>query len=139
MKLISLVYINHRDCIESLYTRTIKALLSASEMCIPRMPQHCLKTWWNSDLTELKKQSIASHNLWVLNGKPKEGILFSNKNKDKLNYKLKIKKQKRAADTYISDQLHKSLTHKKSKSFWKTWKSNVCKNNSSKVTIESHF
>ena len=48
--------------------------------------------WWNSYISSLKKQSIGSHSAWVAAGKPMTGALFDSKNKDKLRYKLAIKK-----------------------------------------------
>jgi len=49
---------------------------------------------------------------------------FSSKNKDKLKYKLVIKKAKENVELKFSNKLHE--VHKKSKQFWKTWKNKVC-------------
>jgi hypothetical protein len=125
--------------IENLYVRSVQALLSASRSCIPCIPQHGLKSWWSSDLTEFKKKSIASHQLWLCSGEPKEGLLFQNKNKDKLNYKLAIKRCKKDADLAVSDQLHESLANKDSNCFWKIWKNKVCKQNSNQIKIEGNL
>ena len=58
------------------------------------MPKHSLNFWWDSDLTNLKKQSILSHQIWINAGKPNTGVVFENKNIDKARYKLQSKTQK---------------------------------------------
>ena len=124
--------------IEDWYIRSINALRLASDTCIPCIPQNCLKPWWNSELNELKKQSIMSHSIWLQSGKPRDGPLFVNKNKDKLNYKFKLKKQQKESESIISNNLQESLISKNSKCFWKTWKTKVCNKNSSKVLIDGN-
>lgn len=123
---------------DNIYTRSVDALRSASELCIPRIPQYSLKAWWNSDLTKLKNQSIATHQIWIAAGKPRVGLIFDSKNKDKINYKSAIKKFKNASAATISDKLHESLIYKNPTSFWKTWKSKVCKTNKNKISIKGN-
>ena len=65
--------------IEQCYSATVNALTTAADQFIPTVPQHIFKHWWNSDLSNLKKQSIFSHNLWLESGKPLSGITFDNK------------------------------------------------------------
>ena len=125
--------------IEQVYAALVNALILAADQCIPSMPQNTLKHWWNSDLTKLKKQSIESHNLWLTSGKPKCGPIFDSKNKNKLLYKLAIKKEKIQSDGRISDQLQESLLLKNSINFWKTWKTKVCNKYNSKIRLEDNL
>ena len=108
------------DVIESMYCKTVEALIAASDSCITVLPQNALKHWWNSDLSNLKKQSITSHNIWLNAGKPLSGILFENKNKDKMRYKLAIKQSKANSINTVSNKLHEDLVYKDTVSFWKT-------------------
>jgi exonuclease III len=123
--------------IELYYNKTVSGLLNASAACIPSIPPKCLKVWWNSELAERKRQSIASHNLWIASGKPKSGAIFINKTKSKIEYKAEIKKAKTAATDNISYQLHESLLGKSHTAFWKTWKNKISKTENQKVRIEN--
>jgi len=64
------------------------------------------------------------------------GVLFESKNKDKLRYKLAIKKAKIEASDAISDKLHEELAYKNSTCFWKTWKNKVCNKTAGKIRLE---
>ena len=68
--------------IELWYCELVEALAGAARLCIPRIPQHSLKNWWNSDLSRLKRNALLSHNTWVMLGRPKNGPLFAEKNWD---------------------------------------------------------
>ena len=83
------------DFVEMIYGNLVTALLQASNVCIPRVSDHSCKHWWSSDLTKLKKQAIQSFNIWSDAGKPRTGILFDAKNRDKRLYKLEINNAKR--------------------------------------------
>ena len=101
-----------REIIEQIYSRIVNALITASNMCVPCIPQKSLKYWWNSDLNELKQKCIISDKMWVEASKPRFGDIFRNRNKDKLAYKSAIKKAKNYHSKYISDDLHEALTLK---------------------------
>lgn len=124
--------------IEQLYSSVVKALLTASTACIPSIPQKSLKHWWNSELTELKKNSLISHKIWVEAGKPRYGEVVNKRSKDKLAYKSAIKKVRDDNSKNISDDLHEALTSKDSNCFWKTWKSKVCLSNTKHLLIEGN-
>ena len=69
-------------------------MLTASDHCVSCKPKKGLKHWWNSELSTLKLQSYNSHQIWLDAGKPHHGFLNEQKNKDKLLYKLAIKREK---------------------------------------------
>ena len=97
----------------------------------------CLKTWWSSNLTTLKKEAMVAHQLWVNCGKPNSGETFLNKTKHKLLYKTAIKNAKKDVTYNISTQLHESLITKDNISFWKTWKTKISKPAVVKPRIEN--
>ena len=130
---------NFSNCatfIDNIYKRTVRALNDTARACVPRMKHGVLKHWWNSSLTELKKQSMASFELWVAAGKPKSGPIYVSKNADKLKYKNAIKKSKASMESCISNELHESLVYKEPVQFWKTWKSKVCAQSKNKTLLE---
>ena len=126
--------------IESLYNETVNSLNVAANACIPKLKSNTLKHWWNSELTVLKQRAINAHNMWTQAGSPKSGPLWEIRNKEKFNYKMAIKKEKKATVDLISDNLHESLVRKSSVDFWKTWKTKVCnKSSNTKVRIENNY
>ena len=130
---------NYDDCvdfIDNAYRRLVDALNAVALACVPRMKPGVLKHWWNSSLTQLKKQSMASFELWVAAGKPKFGPIYMSKNSDKLKYKNAIKKSKSSMESCISNELHDSLVYKEPVQFWKTWKSKVCAQTGNKILLE---
>ena len=127
------------DTIEKLYNGVVNALLSASNLCIKRIPSKSLKFWWNSELNELKMKSMTSHRLWIDAGKPKTGCIFERKNKEKYAYKIAIKEARDNNNKSISDELHTALASEKSASFWKTWKNKVCKARKGNALIEGNL
>ena len=70
--------------IEDIYMRSVNALLAASEECITRMPQHYMKSWWNSELSGLKRQSLLSHKIWEEAADLRQKIFTVIKTKTKL-------------------------------------------------------
>ncbi len=127
---------NCEQFIDDIYKRTVRALNDTARACVPRMKPGVLKHWWNSSLTELKKLSMASFELWAAAGKPKFGPIYLSKNSDKLKYKNAIKKTKATVESSISNELHEALVYKEPVQFWKTWKSKVCAQSKNKIVLE---
>ena len=100
----------------------MNVLFNTSVRYIPRFNTTCLKTWWSSELNELKEAAMKSHKLWCDAGKPRYGVIFDNRTKDKNTYKLKIRNLKKAENDVISDKLMNLLTEKRGTAFWKPGK-----------------
>jgi len=49
------------------------------------------KYCWDEELSLLKQQAIQSFSFWAAAGKPRQGAIFHNMNRDKAAYKLAIK------------------------------------------------
>jgi hypothetical protein len=114
-----------KGIIDQCYKQTIDVLNSCTEMCIPYIAGNVVKPWWNSLLSELKRQAIISHNEWIEAGKPRHGPIYENRTKIKLKYKLEIKQTKTNAQNKISNDLQESLMNKNQVEFWKTWKNKI--------------
>ena len=125
------------DRIDFLYNSVVGSLLTAADQTVPRIAPGCLKSWWSSSLTTLKKEAMVAHQLWVNCGKPNSGEIFLNKTKHKLLYKTAIKNAKKDVTYNISTQLHESLITKDNISFWKTWKTKISKPAVVKPRIEN--
>ena len=76
--------------------------------------------------------------MWLAADKPLFGVLFENKNKDKLRYKHAISKAKRDSAGVITDKLHESLIDKNTIAFWKTWNTKISNKNKSKIVLEGN-
>jgi hypothetical protein len=60
------------------------------------------------------------------------------KNKDKLLYKLAIKREKDAAKNVVSDSLQEELASKNNVAFWKTWKNKVSNKPFTKIHLQDN-
>jgi hypothetical protein len=104
--------------IDYLYNSIVGCLVTAADICVPRISPNCLKEWWSNQLTTLKNEATASHRLWENCGKPKTGDVYAKRTKQKLLYKNAIREAKKSADNKISSQLQESLLSKDCPSFW---------------------
>jgi hypothetical protein len=119
--------------IELVYEAIVDALQKAA-MIIPKKPVNFYKYWWDAKLDDLKEKSITAHNIWSAMGKPKQGDIFINMRKAKVEYKREIKIKELSDLNYFSDELNDALTRKDMTSFWKTWNGKF-KKNSGRVQV----
>ena len=115
----------YNDYIETVYESIVSVLHNSAKMFIPRLRQTTLKPWWSDILNKLKAKALDSHILWEACGRPRSGLIFDVRNRDKLNYKAEIRRAKRSTESSISNELYENLCHKDSTAFWKTWNSKV--------------
>ena len=94
------------------------------------------KSFWNNNLSGLKKNSLYAHKLWISSGKPKQGPVWELFKKGKGLYKLEIKKAKTELE-HRKGQLMKNLLNKNNtKSFWNEWKKIIKKRQENIIDIE---
>jgi hypothetical protein len=125
----------YNDYIETVYESIVSVLHNSAIMFIPRLKQTTLKPWWSDILNKLKAKALDSHILWEACGRPRSGLIFDVRNRDKLNYKAEIRRAKRSTESSISNELYENLCHKDSTAFWKTWNSKV-NTNKAEIKIE---
>ena len=111
------------SCINHYYNDVICSLLEASRLSIPRKKHGFQKYWWDEELSLLKQQAIQSFSCWAAAGKPRQGVIFYNMNRDKAAYKLAIKTKEKNSANEFSDSLNDALMNKDMDSFWKSWRS----------------
>jgi len=98
-----------------------------SNQFVPRAHPGFYKPWWNDTLADLKKASIAAHNLWKASSCPRSGEVFLQMKSAKSAYKNAIKAQRVEDDSYFSNDLHELLLEKDMVQFWKSWSSKMVK------------
>ena len=115
-----------RQKIEIWYSNIVQSLNQAALFSVPRVRSGGLKHFWDAELDELKRLSIESHRLWVDAGKPRSGEIYLARTSARFKYRARINEHKISEKMSVSSDLQDSLLSKKSKDFWKTWKSKVC-------------
>ena len=81
------------------------------------------KFWWDVELNCLKEESINSHNLWKLAGRPRSGPCFSAYHSAKLAYKKAIRDHQQKEKLMYTNDLHDALMLKNGRNFWNCWRS----------------
>jgi len=119
--------------IDGFYQSIVNALQCAASECVPRKSREFYKFWWDEELSALKQASIESFNIWVTCGKPKHGNEFDAMKRDKMAYKLMIRRKERSSQNEFSNSLNDALLQKEMGDFWCIWKSKF--GNSSRVSV----
>jgi len=70
-----------QEDIEDIYNKVVQVLNVGAERTVPFKDANFFKFWWDEELDILKQESINSHNIWVSNGRPRNGPIFSDRNK----------------------------------------------------------
>ena len=122
------------DAIQREYDLLVRCMLHASES-LPRYRRGVEKEWWTKELTDLRDQSIAIQNLWIDEGRPRQGFTHLERLRVRAEYKRAIRNAKRAPKIEAWNRLHSSLCAKDTDSFWKQWRSIYSKKDSSFAPI----
>ena len=113
---------SHKCSLENYYGEIMNAVINA-ESVIPKTDPNCQKSFWDSNLAELKSNSIDCSNHWKSLGCPKSGPVYDCWKRCHYRYKTEIRRAKRDHDKNIRDAMHKDLLDKNGVSFWKKWNS----------------
>ena len=113
--------------IQKEYDTIVNCILKASES-ITRHKRGVQKDWWTPELTNLKEKSVAIHNLWITEGRPRHGATHWERLSVRATYKKAIRFAKRAPKEEAWNKLHLAMEAKDSDSFWKWWRSVYNKN-----------
>jgi len=81
-------------------------------------------------MSELKRQSIDTHRLWVLFGRPLSGPVYRDRCAARAAYRRALKHKSQIASSRISNDLNDHLLSKDCVAFWKTWRNKVSKRRS---------
>ena len=118
---------NCRDSIQQEYDSILDSIISASK-CLPKTKPGVEKDWWTQELTGLRNQSIAIQDLWLSEGRPRQGPTHQERLRVRAAYKNAIRKEKRAPKQKAWNRLHVAMEAEDTNSFWKWWRSVYSKN-----------
>ena len=128
----------HLHLIENYYHRLTNAI-SIADAVLPRSNPSAQKSFWNEDLSRLKRESIDAYNLWENAGKPSSGVLFDLKKSAHYRYKIYLRRCQKEQQTEKSDLMHEHLLDTNYKQFWKSWKSLHGSAFNNPIRIDGHF
>ena len=122
--------LNHCDslcdsvsCIGSIekYYHDIISCIAVADKTLPRRRHGFSKPYWSPELTDLKQKSYDAHRLWLDHGRPRSGAVFHEKRQTSLQYKLFLRRSKKAVDDGLSDDLTGHLINNDNGNFWRSF------------------
>jgi len=113
----------HWPYIDNYYESIVNALVIAMDNCIPIVKRESLKSYWSDELDVLKQASIDAHKLWILCGKPHQGIVNKMRLESKYKYKPAIKQAIQQGNMEFDDELSNLWLNKDMTKFWNKWNS----------------
>jgi exonuclease III len=111
------------DLINYAYDKLVSSLQYCASMSIPSHYKSYYKFWWDQELDLLKEESIKSHNLWKIAGKPRSGSCYQKYRSDKLAYKARIRNSQQEETSCYTNDLNDALLQKQGSIFWNCWRS----------------
>ena len=112
---------NHVHEIETYYQNIVRAIAKADSI-LPRTNPSVRKSFWNEELSRLKKESIDANDIWKVAGKPGSGVLFDMKRSAHYRYKAYLRRCQKDSNRKVNESLHEDLLNNDTTKFWKTWK-----------------
>ena len=82
------------------------AILSAPVVTIAYIIYSVEKDWWTSELTQLRDQSIAIQQLWLSEGRPRQGPTYLERLRVRAAYKHAIRLAKKGPKQAAWNRLH---------------------------------
>ena len=126
------------DEIQKEYDEICACLITASNS-LPRKQVGVEKDWWSPQLTQLRDQSIAIQELWINEGRPRQGPTYQERLRVRAAYKNGIRQAKIAPKQAVWNRLHSAMAAQDTGSFWKCWRSVYSKNkNSFPPVVDGH-
>ena len=122
------------DELQNEYELLIDCLKDA-DASLPRYKPGTEKDWWTSDLSALRHKSIDIHNLWISEGRPRQGLIHEERLRVRAAYKRSIRAAQRSSKQQSRNQMHSALRESDTNSFWRSWKSLYNKNKSSLAPV----
>ena len=112
---------SHIGAIEKYYNDLLNCV-KVSEQRLPRTKPSVQKFYWDRELSELKNDSITTHDFWEMNGKPRSGPIFEAKKHAHYKYKLYLRRSKCNKDQKRVDDLNNDLAGGDQNKFWQRFK-----------------
>ena len=106
-------------CIESAYRSIVSVLYSAANVFVPKCRKGFFKFWWDEELNLLKEASAESHRIWKAAGKPRQGPTFSRRQACRLQYRKRLRENRRMETEACTNDLHEALMKKNNTDFYR--------------------
>ena len=110
----------HKMLVENYYIDIVRAVLDA-ESVLPRCNPRVQRSFWSSELDNLKRNSIDCCSFWKSMGSPSNGPIYECKKNCYYRYKTAIRHHKREDDKRRNDALFDDLSNCNTNSFWTKW------------------
>lgn len=112
---------DHRSHLNAFCNSLSETLVTAASSCVvKRRPVN--KSFWSSELREMKLASMRAHIEWVNCGRPRVGLLNDKRLSCKSAYKRAIRNAQRSYVKKINDRIADAMLADDSRDFWVTWK-----------------
>ena len=105
------------------------ARIKMADKLLPRHKKGREKSWWSSELTQLKSQSVEIQRLWIAEGRPGHGLTHMERLRVRALYKKAIRKAQKEPNQVSWNSLHSAMEQCDSNKFWHSWKSLYNKKN----------
>jgi len=111
-------------CIEAMCDSIVNSLHAVADVIKVKDDYSCKKTGivWSDELKELKQKSIDIHELWKTIGKPRNGVINTERLRVKFQYKKGIKQQRQKFFDRRKRIMALKLANSNSKDFWRGWR-----------------
>ena len=120
----------HHDDVQYFHDRIISACTQAATD-IPKTSQSSNILGWNMHVEESKKTSLFWHNLWRINGSPKQGTIADIMRRTRAKYHYAIRYVKRMSETLKKQAMARAISENNSRELWQEVKK-IRKNKSEK-------
>jgi len=89
--------------INNIYKNLVHTLVNCGIRTVDQLSKPSVtKFWWDSSLSDAKRECLKHHDAWVSAGKPVGGNLFTAKNIASKKYKKAIFEKKKASSNTVS-------------------------------------
>ena len=120
----------HHDDVQYFHDRIISACTQAATD-IPKTSQSSNIPGWNMHVEESKKTSLFWHDLWRINGSPRQGTIADIMRRTRAKYHYAIRYVKRMSETLKKQAMARAISENNSRELWQEVKK-IRKNKSEK-------
>jgi hypothetical protein len=115
---------SHVQCIDDLYSKICLSCVEAGKETIPQSRTGDTKTskalpGWNDTAEPLRQEALYWHDMWKLQGSPREGELAHSMRTSRAKYHKQVKHLKSNQTQLRNQKLAESLSHADNRNFWK--------------------
>lgn len=113
------LYHNSQDSVSYQYNAIVKACVSATEICIPKVKLGRRRIYnWNAKVKRKRQTAMFWHRLWLDNDKPTNGIVFDIRRKTRRDYHEAVKLVLREQEILEAKSALDSLARNDNTGYW---------------------